>query len=27
MVLAAGDVDTLKLAGFDVEVPLGTKVK
>ena len=27
MVLAAGDVDTLKLAGFDAEVPPGTKVK
>ena len=25
MVLAAGDVDTLKLAGFDAEVPPGTK--
>ena len=27
MVLAAGDVDTLKLAGFDADVPPGTKVK
>jgi methionyl-tRNA synthetase len=27
MVLAAGDVDTLKLAGFDAAVPPGTKVK
>ncbi len=27
MVLAAGDVDTLKLAGFDTDVPVGTKVK
>jgi methionyl-tRNA synthetase len=27
MVLAAGDVETLKLAGFDAAVPPGTKVK